>query len=102
MLLLATLLGGYGYLGGLLKLALLGCAIAAMNFEGGSGGKLGRALKAGHFGLAANLYLNFLLSGLEAQNLGFLVKTYELCLEGLGGTARENGACKRQRSDNSE
>ena len=55
-----------------------------MNFKRGTGGKLGWAFEAGHFGLAAYLYLEFLLAGLEGQGLGFFVKANELCLEGFG------------------
>jgi hypothetical protein len=100
--LLLLLFGGNGYLGSFLNLALLGCAIATMNFKRSTSSKLGWAFKTSHFGLAAYFNLNFFLSSLESQGLGFFVKANELCLESFGRAARKNGAGKRQRSDNSE
>ena len=73
-----------------MKLALLGCAIAAVNFKRSAGGKLGRAFEAGHLGLAAYFDFDILLAGFERQGFGFFVKTNELCLEGFGRATCED------------
>ena len=73
-----------------------------MNFKGSTSSELGGAFKTGHFGLAAYLNLNFFLSSLEGQDLGFFVKANELCLESLGWTTSVNGAGKSQRGNNCE
>ena len=100
--LLAFLLSGSGYLGSFLNFTLFGRAVAAVDFNGSTSGKLGWAIKTSHFGLTADLDFHFFFSSLEGQSLGLFVKANELTLDGFGRATCEDGACECQGSKNCE